>query len=340
MSLKYWGGVVCLLLSACSIPPIQKPPPDKPAKTTSTPPSTVANTPPSTAPAVPAKTSKLGGYYDKDGPPDLTPADLAAIPDAVPRNDPLRAAANRPYWLFGQLYTPMTAIATFKQAGIASWYGKQFHGRQTSTGEIYDMFAMTAAHPTLPLPSYVRVTNTKNGKQVVVRVNDRGPFLQNRAIDLSYAAATKLDYINSGHTTVEIELLLPDALLAGASRPASAVNDPIEALVKQAMSGTSVIAEPSELVLPQTNNANPAIATGQAVFLQLGAFTSRDAADNALRHAQRVLPEFENRLVLVDGNNLIRLRLGPFDSGAAATVAADQVAQSTGFKPVRVLQKR
>lgn len=294
----------------------------------------------STAPAVPAKTAKQGGYYDRDGPPEQ-PAniDLATVSNAVPKAEPLRTSANRPYWLFGQLYTPMTSVTPFKQSGIASWYGKQFHGRKTSTGELYDMFAMTAAHPTLPLPSYVRVTNTRNGKQVIVRVNDRGPFLQNRAIDMSYAAATRLDYIASGHTTVEIELLVP-----GGATP---VSDPLEALLKQAMNGNAVIAEPGETVLPASSAVSAAPKTtastsvaAQPVYLQLGAFTSRDAADNALRHAQRALPEFENRLVLVDGASLIRLRLGPFDSPVAATEASEKVAQSTGFKPVRVLPKR
>ena len=151
-----------------------------------------------------------GGYYDRDGPPEVAPADLAKIPDAVPRKEALLAWSNRPYTVFGQRYTPMTLRATYKQTGIASWYGKQFHGRKTSSGEVYDMLAMTAAHPTLPIPSFVRVTNVRNGKQVVVRVNDRGPFLQNRLIDLSFAAATKLDYVNSGHTQVEIELIRLD----------------------------------------------------------------------------------------------------------------------------------
>ena len=151
-----------------------------------------------------------GGYYDRDGPPEVAPADLAKIPDAVPRKEALLAWSNRPYTVFGQRYIPMTLRATYKQTGIASWYGKQFHGRKTSSGEVYDMLGMTAAHPTLPIPSFVRVTNVRNGKQVVVRVNDRGPFLQNRLIDLSFAAATKLDYVNSGHTQVEIELIRLD----------------------------------------------------------------------------------------------------------------------------------
>jgi rare lipoprotein A len=327
------AGLVATNLVGCSTAPNVRPEPAKLPDKSVTKPTTAA--PASTAPAVPAKTAKQGGYYDKDGPPEEPPRDLTAIPDAQPKYEALRTAANRPYLLFGQLYTPMTQITPFKQSGIASWYGKQFHGRKTSTGELYDMFAMTAAHPTLPLPSYVRVTNTRNGKQVVVRVNDRGPFLQNRAIDMSYAAATRLDYIASGHTSVEIELLIPGDTITAST---AAIADPLEALVKQSMTSSSVNVEPGETILP-TASPSPTAST-ESVYLQLGAFTSRDAADNALRHAQRVLPEFENRLLLVDGKSLIRLRMGPFETPALATVAADQVAQSTGFKPVRVLQKR
>ncbi len=344
-SLRAWFGVgiVAINLVGCSTAPSSRTEPAKLPDKSATNNKPVTPTPPpsaSTAPAVPAKTAKQGGYYDKDGPPEEPPRDLASVPDAVPKYEPLRNAANRPYLLFGQLYTPMTQITPFKQSGIASWYGKQFHGRKTSIGELYDMFAMTAAHPTLPLPSYVRVTNTRNGKQVVVRVNDRGPFLQNRAIDMSFAAATRLDYIANGHTNVDIELLIPgdtQTASTAAVKP-DALPDPLEALVKQTMSSSSVNTDPGETVLPNATTAAPAV--NESVYLQLGAFSSRDAADNALRHAQRVLPEFESRLLLVDGKSLIRLRIGPFETPALATVAADQVAQSTGFKPVRVLQKR
>src|SRR5690606_11010316 len=125
-----------------------------------------------------------GGDYLEDRPGHLSPADGAAMPDAVPRAEPVLARTSRPYTVFGRTYTPMNALVPYRERGIASWYGRRYHGRPTSSGEPYDMYAMTAAHPTLPIPSYVRVTRLSNGRSVVVRVNDRGPFLQNRLIDL------------------------------------------------------------------------------------------------------------------------------------------------------------
>ena len=155
------------------------------------------------------KSGKPGGYYQNDGPGDTIPPNLDNIPDAVPKIEPLAKYANRPYQVFGQEYVPEVEEKPFRQKGGASWYGKQFHGQKTSSGETYNMYEMTAAHKTLPLPSYVRVTNQANGKQVIVRVNDRGPFHPNRIIDLSYAAANKLGYAGSGSAQVEIERILP-----------------------------------------------------------------------------------------------------------------------------------
>jgi rare lipoprotein A len=148
-----------------------------------------------------------GGYYKDDGPGDS--AKLAAVPDAVPRAEPLHRYANRPYEVMGRNYVPLTRVGTYKQRGSASWYGKRFHGNPTSSGEKYDMYKMSAAHPILPIPSYARVTNLANSRSVVVRVNDRGPFHAGRAIDLSYAAAYKLGYIAQGSAQVEIEQVVP-----------------------------------------------------------------------------------------------------------------------------------
>jgi rare lipoprotein A len=128
-----------------------------------------------------------------DGPPENSPAGIERTPDAVPRPEPLRSGGpNKPYTLAGRTYVPLTGDVAFTESGLASWYGRKFHGRATSSGEPYDMFAMTAAHKTLPIPSYVRVRNPANGREIVVRVNDRGPFVEGRIIDLSYAAAAKL----------------------------------------------------------------------------------------------------------------------------------------------------
>lgn len=170
----------------------------------------------STTPQAPAKktppappTTKSGGYYLDDGPEATPPPNLDAIPDAVPRAEPLHRFANRAYSALGETYIPDTSLSPYQQEGIASWYGKRFHGRKTASGERYDMYGMTAAHRTLPIPSYVRVTSLATGKSVIVRINDRGPFSKNRLIDLSYTAAHKLDYLLAGSTRVRVERLDP-----------------------------------------------------------------------------------------------------------------------------------
>ena len=181
------------------------------------------------SPSAPASapTSGGGGFYLDDGPPAVSSADLAAIPDAAPRAEPILAARNRPYSALGQNFSPMTELRPYRRRGLASWYGRRYHGRKTSLGETYDMFKMTAAHPTLPLPSYARVTRVDApDKTVVVRVNDRGPFLRGRIIDLSYAAAAKLGIVKNGVGAVEVELLLPpfsdDSPRPSAAAPADA----------------------------------------------------------------------------------------------------------------------
>lgn len=157
----------------------------------------------------PAKSAKSGGYYLDDGPGTTPPPDLDAIPDAVPRAEPLIRSANRPYEVLGSTYVPQTEYRAYSEEGMASWYGRRFHGKKTSSGEPYDMYAMTAAHPTLPIPSYVRVTSLANGKSVVVRINDRGPFHSKRIIDLSYTAAAKLGYAGKGSARVRVDSLAP-----------------------------------------------------------------------------------------------------------------------------------
>lgn len=178
----------CMLLAACSTPP------PVPAKKSSPPAPIVKNS---------------GGYYLDDGPEAVPPANLNDVADAVPRAEPPHRFANRAYSALGNTYIPDTTVTAYQQEGMASWYGKRFHGKKTASGELYDMYGMTAAHPTLPIPSYVRVTSLANGKSVVVRVNDRGPFSKNRLIDLSYVAAHKLDYLRAGSTRVRVERLDP-----------------------------------------------------------------------------------------------------------------------------------
>ena len=151
-----------------------------------------------------------GKYYEDDGPHKEITVDLDSVEDAIPINEPLNKNANKPYKALGNEYIPLTQIKPFYEEGYASWYGKKYHGRKTSTGEVYDMYKMSGAHPTLPLPSYVKVKNLVNNKEVIVRLNDRGPFLRGRIIDLSYVAAHKLNIIDKGSEKVSVELIDPN----------------------------------------------------------------------------------------------------------------------------------
>lgn len=147
-----------------------------------------------------------------DGPEDCEPDGLLDVQDAIPKVEPYVKGTLKPYTRLGKTYKPITDNRPYKERGIGSWYGKRFIKNKTASGELYDMYKMTAAHPTLPIPSYVRVTNLSNGKQVIVRVNDRGPFLHGRIIDLSYTAAKKLGYLGKGSGLLEVERLLPDEI--------------------------------------------------------------------------------------------------------------------------------
>lgn len=156
-----------------------------------------------------------GRYYKDDGPPSVSASKYANAPNAVPRYEKPHPGANKPYRINGKSYTPVTGDKPMKETGVGSWYGKKFHGRQTSIGEIYNMYEMTAAHKTMELPSYAKVTNLENGRSVIVRVNDRGPFVDNRIIDLSYAAASKLGYVNKGTARVRVERIRMADIKAG-----------------------------------------------------------------------------------------------------------------------------
>jgi rare lipoprotein A len=169
-----------------------------------------------TAPTGPGNVSRLPpGNSQRDGPEAKPPPNLEAVPDAVPQIETIRSGGpNKPYEIAGHTYVPMTDDRALSEKGMASWYGKKFHGRRTASGEAYNMYAMTAAHKTLPIPSYARVRNPANGKEVIVRVNDRGPFSPGRVIDLSYTAALKLGVLN-GVAAVEISRITEDDIRSG-----------------------------------------------------------------------------------------------------------------------------
>jgi rare lipoprotein A len=265
-----------------------------------------------------AKTSlppfKGGGYYKDDGPGANPPGNLDAIPDAIPKDEPFNRNTSKAYKVLGKRYVPLADNAEYKARGLASWYGRKFHGNATSIGEPYDMYAMSAAHPTLPLPSYARVTNLENGKSVVVRVNDRGPFHPGRIIDLSYTAAHKLDILK-GVTRVEVESVLADAA------PTSFV-----ALAEQKLTpdlpppAASVEAEPMQ----------------PAFYLQLGAFTNPVTADSVLAQATAKLSSGFPSVMRLEQNGMFKIQAGPFASAETADLAAAEILQDLGIKTFKI----
>ncbi|ABI55530.1 septal ring lytic transglycosylase RlpA family protein [Alkalilimnicola ehrlichii MLHE-1] len=266
-----------------------------------------------------------------DGGPS-NPPDLSQVPDAVPRDEP-RARYGNParYEVFGQTYYVKDSAEGYDQEGIASWYGTKFHGRRTSSGEPYDMYAMTAAHRSLPLPTYAEVTNLDNGKRVVVRINDRGPFVDNRIIDLSYAAATRLDMVDAGTAPVRVRTVTAadslrtarpgDRAPAGDAQAASTVPDddgadaaglPAVALPEgERLVVTSGEDAPEAAANPSRDNG--AEASGR-YFLQLGAFGQE-------ANARRLRDELDGKLsapvAVHSANGVHRVKVGPLaDMGA------------------------
>lgn len=261
-----------------------------------------------------------GGFYQDDGPADSVPDNLDAIPDAEPKLEPLHRFANRPYTVLGKDYVPAQELKPYRARGIGSWYGRKFHGQKTSSGEVYDMFAMTAAHPTLPIPSYARVTNLANGRSVVVRINDRGPFLHERIIDLSYAAAWKLDYVGSGSALVEVESVLPGETpfaAAAASAQASPAADPIAALA----------------TAPAEAPPLPAVQELRGTFLQLGAFGSLDNAESFRARLLRQLDWLNETLHIHARDGMYRLHLGPYRDAREAGIVAERIREALALKP-------
>lgn len=307
---------VALLLAACGSQPTYQPRVDTPTE------------PVGSAPVKPPKKAspilkRGGGFYKDDGPADEIPENLDAIPDAEPRSEPLHRFANKPYVALGKAYWPNTTVKPYKARGIASWYGKRFHGQRTSIGEPYDMFSMTAAHPTLAIPSYVRVRNVGNGKTVIVRVIDRGPFHADRLIDLSYAAAYKLDLIGNGSGLVEVEAIMPEAYAAGPSHR------------EESKTPTVVADESTDEIATLIQQREPA---RQGVFIQLGAFANADNAESLRAHLVRELDWLNETIqVNVDGS-MHRVHLGPYATRSEAERIAERIRLALGYKPTFVVR--
>ncbi len=273
----------------------------------------------------------------RDGPPLRVPPGLQQVPDAVPRIEPQRVGGpNKPYEQFGRRYVPLTGDVEYAESGGASWYGRKFHGLPTSSGEPYDMFAMTAAHRTLPIPSYVWVRNPANGREVVVRVNDRGPFAEGRVIDLSYTAALKLGLLG-GVAPVQLRRITHDEIRAG-WRGAAAAEAP-----RPVAAGAGAMAPPADDAVAG-ELAGPATAAVHAGdgppaagwWLQLGAFRQRDGA---LLLRQRVMAEAGMGVAVADDGRLLRVYAGPYADRAAADAAAQALAQRLGLQPLPLLRR-
>jgi rare lipoprotein A len=325
--------LVPLLLTACATVSL-----DTPSSTSTKPAATTAQSSTSAGrpSAMPSAGSGRGGYYKDDGPQDSDPPGLENTPDAIPKIEPYRPANSRPYVVFGKTYTPITDERPFKQRGIGSWYGKKFHGQKTSSGEPYDMYQMTAAHPTLPIPSYARVTNIRNGKTVIVRVNDRGPFHSSRIIDLSYTAALRLDYLSGGSSELLVERLLPEdirQIQAGAQKanPGVEMGEVTSANVAvSALDSPVVVASPAASAQTQT-----AVPTGAGFYLQFGAYSKEENAVAAKNRLLQSLTGVVTHLDVVPSNGLYRLISSAYGSRALAQNAAQQV-QQRGVTPLVV----
>ena len=212
-----------------------------------------------------------GKYYDRDGPPKEWETFGMSRADAVPKVEKPIASTNRPYTVMGKRYVPMTGDKPLTQVGYGSWYGKQFHGKKTSTGEIYNMYEMSAAHTTMELPSYARVTNLENGKSVIVRVNDRGPFLHSRVIDLSYAAATKLGYAGKGTARVRVERITRAQIASGKWKKGSPLLTTVMAAIpKDKKEAASPVGECEDPLASQSGNLmeSPSPVTADKVEIE------------------------------------------------------------------------
>jgi len=241
-----------------------------------------------------------------DSAPDVpfTAEQISQLPDATPIDEPVSKYGNaKTYRVLGQTYTVLAKSKHFKQTGTASWYGKKFQGQRTSSGERFDMFQMTAAHKNLPIPCYARVTNQANGKSVIVKVNDRGPFHANRVMDVSWAAAAKLDMLGKGTAKISIEVV--DAV------------------------GKTAIAQNTQPV------PAPVIATKQ-FFVQVGAFSARDNALSLQSKLTGITPMPIEISEATSQNTVHKVQVGPFSDAASAENARSYLAQMSSGNPIIV----
>lgn len=295
---------------------------------------------------------------ERDGlPPRGVPsvAELAALPDPVPQVEPIRPGGpNKPYTVLGQSYAPVAEDLPWRERGGASWYGHKFHGRRTASGEVYSMYGLTAAHKTLPIPSFVRVRNVRNGKEIIVRVNDRGPFHANRVVDLSYAAAVKLDMAAAGVGEVELSRLTFDEIRAGAWQrgtvldpnvataatvPMAAVADPParDDAMGELMSRVATPTAPTPVTTSPAVKAHTPAAKG--FWVQLASLARRDGAERLQQRIGQQLDALMPMLAVYHEPPYFKLQMGPYPSRDEAQAAAAQAHRTLQLTPL-VIERR
>lgn len=289
-----------------------------------------------------AVTSTASGRYSMstDAYPDLPP-DVSDVPDAEPRVEPRSRGGNRPtYEVWGQTYHVLSDEIGYQNEGVASWYGEKFHGYSTANGEIYDMYLMTAAHRSLPLPSFVKVTSVDNGRSVIVRVNDRGPFHDNREIDLSYAAAARLDILNHGTGRVRVEAIDPIAWQRnrggvgdnGTQLAAVPESEPRAAAEQVAGGGASAMSpEPVSAATAATASADA--GNGAPVYLQVAALGSMSNAE-ALK--SRLQSELDQPVRVRSDASVHRVQVGPVQDASRLAPLQDELRRA-GFDQTLVI---
>lgn len=310
---------------------------------------------------------------DRDGPPSDAPPNLALLPDPQPQIEPIRQGGpNKPYVVLGQGYEPIASDVSWKERGLASWYGTKFHGRRTASGEMFSMYGLTAAHRTLPIPSYARVRNLGNGKETIVRINDRGPFHSARVMDLSYAAAVKLGIVSLGSAQVEIERLTFDDIRTGAWRrgvpadvaeatplasaatsppPPSAElgDDPIMSVMAKGVSPPSAAEVTSLGSTPATPSSAPVpVRDGQeraytpyakGFWVQLAALGKRDGVDRLQQKVAAEMSALSPLLAVFHESPFYKLQVGPYGSRQEALAAAQQAKAVLQLTPM-VVERR
>jgi len=275
----------------------------------------------------------------RDGAPAQAPADLASLPDPVPRIEPIRKGGpNKPYAVLGQSYEPIAEDVPWREQGVASWYGTKFHGRRTASGELFSMYGLTAAHRTLPIPSYARVRHVKTGKSVIVRINDRGPFHGGRVIDLSYAAAVKLGMASAGNAQVEVTRLTFDDIRRGVwdTDATPGGEDPAEMDRGAAATPERLATAPAPTPLPPSRAYTPA---QRGFYVQLAAMRQREGVDRLQRRVSDELAGLMPMLAVFHEASLYKLKVGPYATRQDAAQAADQAREALQLNPM-VVERR